>query len=53
MFLIIYIVAVCISYITIFKDDFTAEHLQKAGPFIGIISAVLIVLGIMTSLAGR
>ena len=50
MFILIYISLVVICYVVTFKDDFSDENISKAGPFIAIVSVVLVLIGIIGSL---
>lgn len=50
MFILIYLGVIIVSYIVTFKTDFSDEHINKAGPFILIISIALVVLGILGSI---
>lgn len=50
MFFIMYIAILNIAYVITFKDEFKEEEIDKASPFIFIISALVIVLGIMGSI---
>lgn len=53
MFIVMFLGVLIISYVVTFKNDFSEEHLEKAGPFIFIASGLMIVLGVVTSLVGR
>jgi len=51
MFFLIYIGLASIVYIATFKNDFSKEHIEKAGTFIIIVSAILIIMGMLGSIA--
>lgn len=51
MFLMIYFGIIVISYVVTFKEDFSDEHLEKAGPFIFITSILIIIIGVLGSLS--
>ena len=53
MLLLLYIGVIIISYVVTFKNDFNPEHLEKAGPFIFVPAAILILLGLVGSILGR
>lgn len=50
MFILLYLVVISVSYISAFKSDFTDEHLNKATPFVAIVSLLLVMMGLVGSL---
>ena len=53
MFILLYLGIIVIAYVMTFKNDFNPEHLEKAGPFIFILSGLLIAVGLIGSIRGR
>lgn len=45
MSLLIMLAILIVIYVVCFKDDFTKEHIDKASPFIIVVSLVLFILG--------
>lgn len=48
-----YIGVVITIYVSSFKSEFEQENLEKATPFLMLVSIVLIILGILSSVARR
>ena len=53
MFLMIYLGVLVTTYVVTFEGDFKKEQLEEAGPFIFIVSSLMVLLGIIGSLLGR
>lgn len=53
MFFLIYLGVLAIAYVVTFKDDFDKEHIEKASPFIFIVSALFILIGLLGSISSK
>lgn len=50
MSLLMWLVILSIVYVMTFKDDFTKENIDKALPFLIVVSLIVLVFGILTSI---
>lgn len=50
MSLLVFLAVAIIVYILSFKSDFTPEHIEVAAPFVIIVSALLLFIGILGSI---
>ena len=53
MFLLIFMVVVIVVYVNTFKEEFTAEHIEKITPLLVLVTSLIIILGILGSVLGR
>lgn len=52
MYFLFFIIVFTIVYIKSFKDNFTAETIDKVTPIILLVSLVVVALGIISSILG-
>lgn len=52
MYFLFFIIVFIIVYIKSFKDNFTAETIDKVTPIILLVSLVVVALGIISSILG-
>ena len=53
MYFLLFLATITIVYIASFKDNFTAEHIQKTAPVIAAVSVLFFILAVIVSALGR